>query len=73
MNWIQVQFTYYASSPSPLPMVEYLKVLSLSVEPAYASLTVEPMAALLVERATHPDGPYGRAPPDLMVEPACAS
>jgi len=26
---------------------------------------VEPMAALLVERATHPDGPYGRAPPVL--------
>jgi hypothetical protein len=40
------------SSPSPLLSlgVEYLKVLSLSVEPAYASLSVEPpllsMAAL---------------------------
>jgi hypothetical protein len=32
------------SSPSPLLSlgVEYLKVLSLSVEPAYASLSVEP-------------------------------
>ena len=36
------------------PMVEHLKVLSLTVEPAYASLTVEHlkvMAALTVEPA----------------------
>ena len=43
------------SSPSPLPMVEYLKVMAaLTVEPAYASLTVEylkVMAALTVEPA----------------------
>ena len=39
-------------------LVEHLKVMAaLTVEPAYASLSVEPMAALLVERATHPDGP----------------
>jgi hypothetical protein len=39
-------------------MVEHLKVMAaLTVEPAYASLAVEPMAALLVERATHPAGP----------------
>ena len=36
-------------------MVERLR--TLSVEPPKGSLSVEPMAALLVERATHPDGP----------------
>jgi hypothetical protein len=38
-------------------------LLSLSVEPPLLSLSlsVEPLS-LLVERATHPDGPYGRAP-----------
>ena len=48
-------------------MVEHLKVMAaLSVEPAYASLTVEPAYAfnLLIGW-----GGYGRAPPDLMVEP----
>jgi len=59
---------------------------SLTVEPAYAfnlligwggygrappDLMVEPMAALLVERATHPDGPYGRACLRILTSRAC--
>jgi len=41
-------------------LVEHLKVMAaLSVEPAYASLTVEPASLMLIGWG------YGRAPPDL--------
>jgi hypothetical protein len=43
-------------------MVEYLKVLSLSVEPAYASLSVEPpVGSSPVGRAPSGSSPGGRA------------
>ena len=80
-------FTYWPPQISQ-KRVEYLKVLSLTVEPAYASLTVEHLKvlSLTVEPAyassplpllnsRAPKGPYGRAPkgPLPMVEPAYAS
>jgi hypothetical protein len=56
--------------PSPLPLlsltVEHLKVMAaLTVEPAYASLTVEPLTDLMVEHL--------KVMAALTVEPAYAS
>ena len=54
-------------------MVEHLKVLSLTVEPAYASLTVEHLKVLMVEHLKVLLVEHLKVMAALTVEPAYAS